>query len=317
MNGMADTFDAAKEEARARLPEILAEVVPDFRPDKAFRCLSPDHEDRHPSMRYLSRANVVKCFACGWTGDVFKVVGAVYGLAGGDMFRKTYDLLGIDARGGRVRRRQQIKRRPANANPENWQEIVDLIFPPGWDVVEEAKLPLPLEVTAQAENGLAGRLAISSDAAAGCPECEFVGQHFDNAELGEFCDTVMGGNPARRLNPDFADRLAVQAVPAHMTRKVARFIIAEGQRRRLEAVFSRLYAHFQNGSPATDIFEELLNEAELIMGDRYDIPREDGRGLYARLATMFERFHANDDVRSIVADFRSTGRISEQREGVF
>ena len=47
---------------------------------KPFRCLSPDHEDRHPSMSYNPRAHNVHCFACGATYDIFDLVGLDYGL---------------------------------------------------------------------------------------------------------------------------------------------------------------------------------------------------------------------------------------------
>ncbi len=38
--------------------------------DRCFRCLSPDHEDKHPSMSYDARRDKVHCFACGATYDL-------------------------------------------------------------------------------------------------------------------------------------------------------------------------------------------------------------------------------------------------------
>lgn len=45
-----------------------------------FRCFSPEHEDRHPSMSFYKPANICKCFACGEKYDIFKLVGMEYGL---------------------------------------------------------------------------------------------------------------------------------------------------------------------------------------------------------------------------------------------
>jgi hypothetical protein len=48
-------------------------------------------------MQYRSRANKVYCYGCGWTGDVFDVVGMVFGLStSSEAFKKTYELLDID-----------------------------------------------------------------------------------------------------------------------------------------------------------------------------------------------------------------------------
>lgn len=43
-------------------------------PSKAFRCLDPNHEDRHPSMTFWKKGNLVKCFSCGATFDIFDIL---------------------------------------------------------------------------------------------------------------------------------------------------------------------------------------------------------------------------------------------------
>lgn len=59
-----------------------------------FHCLNPAHKDEHPSMSYKN--NRVKCFSCGFGGDIFDVVSLQYGLSTyKDIFKKTYDLLGL------------------------------------------------------------------------------------------------------------------------------------------------------------------------------------------------------------------------------
>lgn len=46
----------------------------------AFRCVSPTHEDKHPSMLYSDKAKKCICLACGEKYDIFKFVGMEYNL---------------------------------------------------------------------------------------------------------------------------------------------------------------------------------------------------------------------------------------------
>jgi hypothetical protein len=296
------TRDEAKELARERLPEVLAEIIPGFRPDRAFRCLSPDHEDRHPSMRYLSRTNTVKCFACGWSGDVFDVVGAVYGLTGGDAFTKAYSMFGLDPKRGGYS--HPVKLSKPNPKPGTWDEIVSLIYPPGWDAPEpEVKLPMPLEAIAEVETGLAGCLVRHPVAIEVCIESGLKGWHFDDSEIGEFYDHIrMGGRPEDYL--DSTNWLKEQAEPEHMARRLARFVVEDGQRRKLDAAFAAAYSHFQNEESPFAVLEDILNAAELATDELYDMPDADDDGMRDRLEAMFGRWLANDDPREIVAEYR-------------
>ncbi|EIJ72015.1 toprim domain protein [Fusobacterium necrophorum subsp. funduliforme ATCC 51357] len=47
----------------------------------AFRCVSPKHEDKHPSMLYSDKYKKCTCLACGEKYDIFKFVGMEYGLS--------------------------------------------------------------------------------------------------------------------------------------------------------------------------------------------------------------------------------------------
>ena len=47
-----------------------------------FRCFSPEHEDKHPSMSFYKKANICNCFACGQKYNIFSLVGMEYGLKG-------------------------------------------------------------------------------------------------------------------------------------------------------------------------------------------------------------------------------------------
>ena len=62
------------QDMRERLPEYL-EAAHGIDTRRAFRCLHPDHDDKHPSMRYDGKRSRVKCFSCGESGDVFDVAG--------------------------------------------------------------------------------------------------------------------------------------------------------------------------------------------------------------------------------------------------
>lgn len=43
--------------------------------DFAVRCLSPEHEDRNPSMRIDKISGIFNCFACGFKGNIFQLYG--------------------------------------------------------------------------------------------------------------------------------------------------------------------------------------------------------------------------------------------------
>lgn len=47
-----------------------------------FRCFSPEHEDRHPSMSFYKKGNICNCFACGQKYNIFSLVGMEYGFKG-------------------------------------------------------------------------------------------------------------------------------------------------------------------------------------------------------------------------------------------
>ena len=62
-----------KEELKKSLPLWLKEHGCSLK--KNFRCLNPQHEDKHPSMHYFPQTETVHCFACGVTYDIFHLVG--------------------------------------------------------------------------------------------------------------------------------------------------------------------------------------------------------------------------------------------------
>lgn len=77
---------------------------------KLFKCLNPDHTDKHPSMSYNSKENYVKCFSCGKSYDIFDLIGIEYGLTEDkDKFNKAYELynIEIDSDEGRIDKGRQ------------------------------------------------------------------------------------------------------------------------------------------------------------------------------------------------------------------
>lgn len=62
-----------KEELKKNLPLWLKEHGCSL--NRNFRCLNPQHEDKHPSMHYFPQTETVHCFACGATYDIFHLVG--------------------------------------------------------------------------------------------------------------------------------------------------------------------------------------------------------------------------------------------------
>ena len=294
--------DQAKEEARARLPELLADLIPNFRSDRAFRCLNPGHEDRHPSMRYLSRVNAVKCFSCGWTGDSFAVVGAIYGLTGGNAFKKTFEVLGIDTRGGHVRR-QQPKQKPANTPIKNWSEIVALIYPPGWDTPKAEKLPQALEVTATVEAGVIGWLLDNPFDVLIAFQAGLRQEHFNDQELGKLFTKIMYFDDLHEYNDTFLTWAKTLAVPGHMLKHSAKFIAATGKRHLLDVMLAKAFTCYQNGDNLRWLLVAILKRASTITREQYTIPDVDDHHLDKLLFGLFERFYAGEQSENILSGF--------------
>ena len=61
----------AIQELKPRLEEYLQEKG--IR-KKQFKCLNPNHDDKHPSMSFYKQADIVHCFACGETYDIIDLL---------------------------------------------------------------------------------------------------------------------------------------------------------------------------------------------------------------------------------------------------
>lgn len=61
-----------------------------------FRCINPNHEDVHPSMSYNEKKNVVHCFSCGKSYDLYGVIGIDYNLTDfKDQLKKASELFNV------------------------------------------------------------------------------------------------------------------------------------------------------------------------------------------------------------------------------
>ncbi len=70
-----DTFDTLRPYLRDYLH------AKGINPSRRFRCLNPDHADRHPSMGYDANRQKVHCFACGADYDLFDLLALDEGLS--------------------------------------------------------------------------------------------------------------------------------------------------------------------------------------------------------------------------------------------
>ena len=68
------------EELKAFLGEYLR--LKGINTSSFFRCVSPNHEDKHPSMSFYKKGNICNCFACGEKYNIFRLVGMEYDLKG-------------------------------------------------------------------------------------------------------------------------------------------------------------------------------------------------------------------------------------------
>lgn len=65
--------------------ELLKPKLQEYLADKGikkklFKCLNPDHEDKHPSMNFIPNSNTVYCFSCHAKYDIINLMGIEMGL---------------------------------------------------------------------------------------------------------------------------------------------------------------------------------------------------------------------------------------------
>ena len=94
---------------------------------KPFNCLSPDHNDVHPSMSYDRRGQRCKCFSCGVSYDIFDLIGIDYGLSDDkDIFNKAYELYNISIDAPAQNSKEPVKKKPeAKPEPKPAEDFMD------------------------------------------------------------------------------------------------------------------------------------------------------------------------------------------------
>ena len=69
----------------SKMRDLLYDYLRDHHPEidltTSFRCLSPEHEDKHPSMTFSPKYNICKCWACGKKYDIFSLVAQDYNIS--------------------------------------------------------------------------------------------------------------------------------------------------------------------------------------------------------------------------------------------
>lgn len=75
---LKEYYSEKKEKAKEFLEEYLQRKG--INTKELFRCVSPEHEDKNPSMSFYKKKNKCTCFACGKNYDIFDLVKIEYGL---------------------------------------------------------------------------------------------------------------------------------------------------------------------------------------------------------------------------------------------
>ena len=121
--------EQARLEAKSRLGEYL-QSYHGINTRAAFRCLNPEHEDRHPSMSLTKKGKEAHAAChCGAYYDIFDIVKIDYGLTDqAEIFKKTYELLNIEVDGKEENQKQDKngqKKEKAAADQEEVKDFRD------------------------------------------------------------------------------------------------------------------------------------------------------------------------------------------------
>lgn len=118
--------EQAKEYAKSQLENYLRNKMINTR--RNFKCLNPLHQDNTPSMGYKN--NKCHCFSCGANYDIFDVVALDYGLDmqnnAADVFKKTYDVLGIEIDTIKTSRNNKTTTQKAQIGTKNNKDILTI-----------------------------------------------------------------------------------------------------------------------------------------------------------------------------------------------
>lgn len=85
--------DQSVKEIKAHLKDYLDELGINTR--KLFTCLNPQHDDRHPSMSYDDKHDIVKCFSCNSSYDIISLYALQNNLDNNKDFKKIVEDLAL------------------------------------------------------------------------------------------------------------------------------------------------------------------------------------------------------------------------------
>lgn len=85
--------DQAIEEIKNHLKDYLQEKGLNI--NKPFTCLNPQHDDKHPSMSYDDKRNIVKCFSCNSSYDLISLYAIDHNLDNNKDFIRIIDELAL------------------------------------------------------------------------------------------------------------------------------------------------------------------------------------------------------------------------------
>ena len=118
---------------------------------RPFRCLNPEHEDRHPSMSYDPRTYSVRCFSCESSGDVFEVAGwRESAISFPDKVEAVASAIGYSLLGNRASKSVFVKHNPTKPcyckpEPVEGNAFLDNIQRAVWNLLEESKARTALD----------------------------------------------------------------------------------------------------------------------------------------------------------------------------
>lgn len=85
--------DQVIDEIKAHLKDYLDELG--LNTHKPFTCLNPQHDDKHPSMSYDDKRNIVKCFSCNSSYDIISLYALNNNLDNSTDFKKIVEDLAL------------------------------------------------------------------------------------------------------------------------------------------------------------------------------------------------------------------------------
>lgn len=95
--------------------------------NKPFNCLNPLHNDKKPSMSYDKQRNKCHCFSCNADYDTFDLISIDYSITGNELFKKAYELYGIEIESNYIMPKKQIRIERHQEEPKTDTKELELL----------------------------------------------------------------------------------------------------------------------------------------------------------------------------------------------